>query len=180
MGLGHGPLRRRAGLPDARRARRGASKYGELAIEYLERAKQKPTAAASYLLGRLYFRIGAVYALRDKNHRAAVSWFDKALPLLEKPLPPGSLRRPRPARRNVREHGRFLLGRRPARQGRRADPTRRGADGVGRQAEGCSTRPSLTVAYSNLATMHRTLGEPENAVRFENMANACVGQETTR
>ena len=41
----------------------------------------------AYLLGRLYFHLGAIHALGDKNHRLAAGWFDKALPLLEKTPP---------------------------------------------------------------------------------------------
>ena len=47
-------------------------------------ARSRLSADNAYLLGRLYFRLGAIHAVGDKNHRTAVGWFDKALPLLEK------------------------------------------------------------------------------------------------
>ena len=61
--------------------------YGEWAIEYLEQdASEDRSAASSYLLGRLYFRLGAIHAIRDEDHQAAVAWFDKAMPLLSQPV----------------------------------------------------------------------------------------------
>ena len=71
-----------------------ALKYAQAAVEYLEQGhEQKQTLTTAYILGRLYFRLGAIHAIRDKNHQQAVVWFDKAVPLLMKPLPPESERR---------------------------------------------------------------------------------------
>ena len=65
-----------------------ALRYGESAAEYLAMANEaKPSPATAYLLGRLYFRFGTIHALRDADHKAAVAWFDKALPLLDRPSP---------------------------------------------------------------------------------------------
>ena len=69
-----------------------ALRHGELAISYLQksgRAEKSPSAA--YLLGRAYFRMGAVYANNRKDHRTAVSWFEKAIPLLGKSPPPEAM-----------------------------------------------------------------------------------------
>ncbi len=68
-----------------------ALQFGEQAIDYLEHANAEPQAATTgYLLGRLYFRLGAIHAIRDGNHRDAVEWFDKAMPVLDEPLPPSA------------------------------------------------------------------------------------------
>ena len=65
---------------------------GELAISYLEKSgRQNKSPAAAYLLGRTYFRMGAVYANNRRDHRAAVTWFDKAIPLLGKSPPQEAL-----------------------------------------------------------------------------------------
>jgi len=65
-----------------------ALRYGERAIEYLEAGnRHQGTPGSAYLLGRLYFRLGAIHAIRDDNHRAAITWFDKAVPLLNRPIP---------------------------------------------------------------------------------------------
>ena len=79
--------------------------------------------------------------LGDKNHRLAVGWFDKALPLLEK-TPADQIADARPPRRIAGEHGRVVLGDGPAQEGRRADRTRPDADGAGRPGKGrCPSRP---------------------------------------
>ena len=65
-----------------------ALRQGELAISYLEKSgRQGKSPSAAYLLGRAYFRMGAVYANNRKDHRTAVNWFEKAIPLLGKTPP---------------------------------------------------------------------------------------------
>ena len=65
-----------------------ALKYGQQAAEYLAKANEtKQSPASAFLLGRLYFRLGTIHAMRDHDHRAAVGWFDKAMPLLERSSP---------------------------------------------------------------------------------------------
>ena len=38
-------------------------------------------------MGRLYFHIGAVYAVHQKNHEKAICWYDKAIPMLTTKAP---------------------------------------------------------------------------------------------
>ena len=65
-----------------------ALRHGELAIRYLEKSgRQNKSPSAAYLMGRTYFRMGAVHANNRKDHRAAVNWFEKAVPLLGKTPP---------------------------------------------------------------------------------------------
>jgi|GEM_PF-545860 len=60
-----------------------ALKYGRQAVELLEQANQQkaPNAPDRYLLGRLYFRLGSLHAIGSGDHRQAVVWFDKAVPV---------------------------------------------------------------------------------------------------
>ncbi len=62
-----------------------ALKYGRQAVELLEQASLQKGANAPdrYLLGRLYFRLGSLYAIGSGDHRQAVLWFDKAVPVLQ-------------------------------------------------------------------------------------------------
>lgn len=62
-----------------------ALKYGRQAAELLEQASLLKAASAldRYLLGRLYFRLGSLYAIGSGDHRQAVLWFDKAAPVLQ-------------------------------------------------------------------------------------------------
>lgn len=62
-----------------------AAQYGEKAIAALEQGltAHVPDTTDHYLLGRLYFRLGAVYAIAQKKHTEAIPYYDKAIPHLE-------------------------------------------------------------------------------------------------
>lgn len=62
-----------------------ALKYGRQAVELLEQAnlQKAPNAPDRYLLGRLYFRLGSLHAIGSADHRQAVIWFDKAVPVFQ-------------------------------------------------------------------------------------------------
>ena len=65
-----------------------ALKYGEQAAKYMEIGLNgRSNDTDSYLLGRLYFRLGAIHAVGNGNHRAAIEWFDRAKPIFERLLP---------------------------------------------------------------------------------------------
>jgi len=147
-----------------------AMKYGETASEYLEQSRQKESPAGKYLLGRLYFRMGAVCALRDHNHQAAVRWFEKAIPLLEKPLPAEALA-------DLGRHGETFVSMGVSyweigRRDRGVDLTQRGVTMMEKAAtQGLLDNASLAVAYTNLSIMHRKMGQIDDATRFEELAN---------
>ncbi|MGQ9769432.1 MAG: tetratricopeptide repeat protein [Thermogutta sp.] len=63
-----------------------AQQYGEKAIQALEAGMVGRQSSGSdlYLVGRLYFRLGAVHAIQNKDHRQAISYFDKAIPLFRR------------------------------------------------------------------------------------------------
>jgi tetratricopeptide (TPR) repeat protein len=66
-----------------------AIKYGELADATLtplaeERADMPDTG---YVLGRLYFQLGAVHAVHKQDHDMACQWYDRASALLLQPAP---------------------------------------------------------------------------------------------
>ena len=65
-------------------------KYGQKAVECLEGASAyanktagKVSASDLYIQGRLYFRIGAIYAISLKDHQQAAKWYSKSLPIFE-------------------------------------------------------------------------------------------------
>jgi len=147
-----------------------ALKYGEWAIEYLEQGEQeKRSATTSYLLGRLYFRLGAIHAIRDNNHRAAITWFDKALPLLQEPAPNEAFADPG-------RHGETFVSMgvsywEAGQRDKAVRVTERGLK-LMQQAlkQGTLDESALAVPCSNLASMHRQLGRREKAEQFERMA----------
>lgn len=147
-----------------------AMKYGEQAIAWLESADQgRQSAATAYLLGRLYFRLGAIHSLKDKDHRAAVAWFEKAVPLLEKPIPTEA----------VADLGR--LGETFVSMGvsywevgqhkQAVDLTTHGVELLEQAArQGTIEAGSLAIPYGNLASMHRQLGSGDAAARYQKLA----------
>lgn len=146
-----------------------ALKYGELAVQHLSAADPQRSPATEYLLGRLYFRLGAVYSLRQKDHRSAVSWFDKAVPLLEKPLPPE-------AAADIGRHGETFvsMGVSYWDVGRREQAlalTRRGVELMEQAVrQGVTETAALAVPYGNLSAMHRHLGAAAEADKYQAMA----------
>ncbi|WP_347244306.1 tetratricopeptide repeat protein [Thermogutta sp.] len=62
-----------------------ALQYGQQAIQALEAglAGHTPSAMDHYLMGRLYFRMGAIFAIQQKKHAEATPYYDKALEHLE-------------------------------------------------------------------------------------------------
>jgi tetratricopeptide (TPR) repeat protein len=147
-----------------------------LVVKYLESALEhrQETPHGAYVLGRLYFRIGTIYAVELNDHRAAVTWFEKALPLLERPLPATA----------VADLGRLgesfvSIGISYWETGRRDEAmqlTQRGIDlitkGVNERLIG---QDALSVPYTNLAFMHRELGHAKQAAGYAEMATRLEG-----
>jgi len=155
---------------ELRRDHDAALKYGERAIDYLEDSERRTkVATADYLLGRLYFRMGSIQATRNKNHRVAISWYDKAEPLLRKPVPGqffGELGR----------HGQTFVSMSVSywETGQREKAVDLTQFGIALMEEAVrqETLPAsaLSVPYGNLATMHRELGAESEAEHYESLA----------
>ena len=65
-----------------------ALKYGETTVDLMEQGIEGRTGEADYyLLSRLYFRLGAIHAIGMKNHRSAIVWFDRTMPIFDDILP---------------------------------------------------------------------------------------------
>lgn len=73
-----------------------ALKYGALAEQALKPAlglrEQLPDT--DFVLGRLYFQIGAVHAVHRADHEKACQWYDRAISLLSRPAPVTALATP--------------------------------------------------------------------------------------
>jgi tetratricopeptide (TPR) repeat protein len=148
---------------------------GELAIGYLEKSgRQNKSPAAAYLLGRTYFRMGAVYANNRKDHRTAVSWFEKAIPLLGKSPPQDA----------VVDLGRLgdsfvSMGVSYWSAGYRKKAvalTEHGANLIEEAVRrGNHDRNVLVIPYTNLAAMKREMGDAPGATRMQEMAEKAKG-----
>ena len=148
-----------------------ALRYGESAAEYLAMANEaKPSPATAFLLGRLYFRLGAIHALRDADHKAAIIWFDKALPLLDHPSPDNV------AADLGRQGEAFVsmgvsyweVGQRP----KAVFLTQQGIRWMEQAVEQKGLdRTAMAVPYGNLAAMHRAFGAAADADRCQELAS---------
>jgi len=156
-----------------------ALRYGEEAIKYLEQGNaEQRLSTASYLIGRLYFRLGAIHAIRDTNHRVAITWFEKALPHLNKPIPPEAFA-------NLGRHGETFVSMgvsywETGQREKAIELTEHGTDLMRQALEQGSLEPeAMRVPFANLASMHRQLGAEEKADEFEQLAER-PGQTTIK
>jgi tetratricopeptide (TPR) repeat protein len=149
-----------------------ATKYGQRAVELLEAGRtNKDSAMDSYLIGRLYFRLGSIQAIGQQNHREAVTWFDKAVPVLQQAAD----------RLPAMELGRLgetfvSMGISYWESGQKPNAIKLTEQGVGLMekavAGGGIAAAALDVPYNNLATMHRKLGQDAMAERYLQKAAA--------
>ena len=154
-----------------------ALKYGETASGYLASAvAAKSSPVAMSLLGRLYFRLGMIHAMRDHDHKTAVALFDKAVPFLDRVSPEGV------AGDSGRQGEAFVsmsvsyweAGQRD----KAVELTQKGIRWMEQAAkQGTLDKSFLAVPYSNLAAMHRKLGADADADRYQEMASRIKGEK---
>jgi tetratricopeptide (TPR) repeat protein len=154
-----------------------ALSHGEAAAKYLaDSIHARPSPASSLLLGRLYFRMGTMQAMHKRDHKAAVGCFEKAIPLMERAATEdlaGDLGR----------HGEAFVGMgvsywETGRRDKAVALTQQGIKLMERAAqEGTIDRATLAIPYSNLAAMHRTLGDNDQADRLQSMADRAKGKK---
>jgi hypothetical protein len=117
------------------------------------------------LLGRLYFRLGAIHAVGEQDHTAAIQWFEKAIPVFD---------------RCVVHLAQTELGRLGETfvsigvsfwenddKDRAVQLTQRGVELMERAVqEGTLQQSALEIPYGNLATMARSMGKTDEADRY--------------
>jgi tetratricopeptide (TPR) repeat protein len=149
-----------------------ALKYGLLAAAHLEKAidERHDSMLGQYLLGRLYFRMGSMQAITNKNHREAIEWFDKAWPSLTRRMPTSAWSDPgRQGETLVSMAVSYWAAGRPEKA---LQLTRQGVEWMEQAvSEGILDKQALAVPYSNLAAMHRFLGEEDKALGFSRLAD---------
>jgi len=151
--------------------------YGDLANTYLTEGASSAAqlAGRDYQIGHLYYLLGNIHATRREDHKHAVTWYDKATPLLEKPVPPSQV-------------GSGVLGDAFVSMavsywevGGRAEAMRLTGEGARLLErgveEGTSSRSALAVPYANLSNMHKELGQQGEAEKFSKMAAAIEAAE---
>jgi tetratricopeptide (TPR) repeat protein len=149
-----------------RNDRAAALKRGQRAIECLESlGPPKDRPADAYLLGRLYFRMGAIRAGAEKNHRASMEWFDKAVAVLQQAAPQVA-----PSERGRLGETLVSMGVSYWETDQREKAIKISHQGIEWMEkavqDGSLPKTALDVPYSNLASMHRQLGQNDEARRF--------------
>ena len=158
-----------------------AVKYGEMAAQYMEAGiNGRNSDTDSYLLGRLYFRLGVIHAVGNGNHRAAIEWFDLAKPIFRKLLP----------KIDVDALGVFgetlvSMGVSYWETGQHEEAVRLTEEGLRLIDRGVSANvidPSaLSIPYTNLAKMYYELGDHGQAVKYTKlMESFSSGREKGR
>jgi tetratricopeptide (TPR) repeat protein len=147
-----------------------ADKYGEQVIAAVGAidATWRPDAG-DYLLGRTYFRLGAVHAVHKNEHQEAVTWYEQARPLLEKPNAGLPLADHAPRGEDFVSMGVSYW---EANQRKLAvELTKQGIELLQAGAEEQLIEPkSLSVPYANLAAMLEAMGQREESQRFAELA----------
>jgi tetratricopeptide (TPR) repeat protein len=157
-----------------------ALKYGQQAIEYLEKAQSgRGTPADAYLLGRLYFRLGSIHSLGKQDHKSAIAWFDKAVPTLQRVIAEGA-----PVDLGRLGETFVSMGVSYWETGQRQEAVKLTQQGVelmeNAVKQGQLSRSALDVPYANLATMHRHLNQDREAEKYLERSSATKPGATRR
>jgi hypothetical protein len=140
-------------------------------VEYLADAveQRQDSPQTQQLVGRLYFHIGALHAVHNKDHAEAVIWYDKAIPLLAAEEEPSELVVPR-------HEGEALVSMAVSfwSEGERDRAVALTEAGAGLIEQGVTAgvleQKTLVVPYGNLATMHKLLGNADESERFTRLS----------
>ena len=148
-------------------------KFGRLAEKYLRLGAEHREIVpdSDHLVGRLFFQIGAIYAIHREDHTEAAAWYDKATPRLAGSVSNSAVSSPR-------QQGEALvsMGVSYWQIGERDKAITLTDEGVQilEQAVvgGVLDKSALAVSYGNLAAMHDQLGNRKQASEFSALAGA--------
>jgi hypothetical protein len=152
-----------------------------LVVKYLEAGAgvREQTEIDAFMLGRLYYRIGAIFAIDKTDHKTATYWYAKAIPLINEPLPDAN-----PS--DWARHGETFVSIglsywQVGREDRAIQLTETGVDWMQRALkERAIGEESLAVPYSNLAAMHKARGNTTQSHEFEALAGKLDKQNKKR
>jgi tetratricopeptide (TPR) repeat protein len=122
----------------------------------------------NYQRGRLCYRLGTVYAVEKADHVQAVTWFDEASPLLEKPVPAAAV--------DAATQGEAFVSMAVSywELDNRSEALRLTRQGLKLMeqavSEGLLDSTALAIPYSNMASMNKALGDIEAAKKYSALA----------
>jgi hypothetical protein len=153
-----------------------ATQFGQQALAYFEQSGSlgEKWPGRDFVVGKVYYRLGAIRAMDKSEHQKAIAWFDKAIPLLESPPPPSA------------ESGRLgemfvSMGVSYWETGKREEAVRLTQQGAqlmhAAVAQKALPQDAMGVPYGNLANMHAQLG---NKLQSEEFARLAAKSDTVR
>jgi len=151
---------------------KAALKFGQLAVKQLDQVidARKDSLVDTYLVGRLYFRLGSIEAIAGKNHKSAVAWFDKALPVLSRPMPTSAWADP--GRQGETLVSMSVSYWATGEHEKALQLTQQGLEWMQQAVkEGILDQQALAVPYTNLGSMHSFLGDKQRAKNFAELAD---------
>jgi tetratricopeptide (TPR) repeat protein len=152
-----------------------------LTITYMETGAKgrSETPEDAFRFGWLYYHMGALHAVQRSDHKTAVVWYEKAFPLLDRPIPPV-------LRSQQGHYGEWLvsMGISYWEVGDRnfaLQVTDAGSQHVKEATRRKLVEESaLAIPYGNLAFMHEALGHADEAQNFARMAARLEGSDTAK
>lgn len=153
--------------------------YGKKAIDHLAKGAESGDLRpdAELLVGRLYFHIGAAYAVHKQDHQAALEWYEQAVPLLTTNLPESELVVPR-----QRGEALVSMGVSYWEQEQHEKAMKLTVDGAEIMQAGVKAkvldRTAMAVPYGNLATMHSRRGEDDLAKKYATLVRQMKAGQT--
>ncbi|MBX3411308.1 MAG: hypothetical protein KF708_01220 [Pirellulales bacterium] len=149
-----------------------ALEYGPLAVKFLREAEsdRRDLPGHDYLMGRLYFRLGAIHLAHAKDHGQAISWFNQAVPLMEQPIPASAMA-------DIGRQGETFVSMAVSywETGDREEAVRlttRGVELMERAVDKGILHPeALAIGYGNLSSMHAELGHAQEAESYDELAS---------
>jgi tetratricopeptide (TPR) repeat protein len=142
-----------------------------LTITYMETGAKgrRETPTDVFRMGWLYYRMGALHAVQHNDHKTAVAWYEKAFPLLDRPIPPA-------LRNQQGRYGEWLVSMgisywEEANRSFALQVTDAGAQHVKEAIHRkLMDESALAIPYGNLAFMHEALGHNDEAQNFAKLA----------
>ena len=143
-----------------------------LTITYLEAGAKgrRETPEDVFRLGAIYFREGSLHAVKLNDHKTAVAWFEKAYPLLDRPLPAT-------LSSQQGHYGEWLvsMGLSYWEFGARDFALQLTDAGMQHVEEAVNRKlidpKALAIPYGNLASMHGQMGHKDEAQNFTQLAS---------
>jgi tetratricopeptide (TPR) repeat protein len=140
---------------------------------------RESTHARNQQLGRMFFAMGAIYAVGNQDHAEAVHYYLKAQPLLSPPLAPQF--KPESGRQGERLVSMGVSYWQNGNKEQAVDVTLTGMQLIRSAAELGHVDPqSLAVPYGNLASMYRQLGKTADAAKYAELAKRLETENATK